>query len=168
MNAGFRAYESHQSRYPGPKKAPSMSRIRGLSWCIQPDGTGSMQWTIKGSQRRPGLPVMQHLFPSRKAMSFRILGVGAGGGQPCCDAWTTRLALQSARDGTRWRVLSRLTTFHNISPVFRKTKKNWPLVVAVTARCAQEVSRQEWIKGFGDELREQRARRMWQVGVVDQ
>lgn len=45
----------------------------------QPSGTLKTGITRRGSRRDPGLPVTQHLLPSRFRMASRDIGSGAGG-----------------------------------------------------------------------------------------
>lgn len=57
---------------------------------IQPDGTGRMGMTWRGSQNMPVLPVTQHLPPSRLVMVRRVMASGGGGGYPFCETWNIR------------------------------------------------------------------------------
>lgn len=99
--SGLLAYESHQSRYGGPKKAPSMSKTRGFRhelsagcqinrvWrtasptfsSTQPAGIARMGRTTRGSHKVPAFPVMQHRFPSRRLIPRCTAGSSGGSGR---------------------------------------------------------------------------------------
>lgn len=62
---------------------------------------------------------MQHLPPSRWMISWRMVGLGAGGGRPRCEAYREFSFLYIHTGHMR---TPRLTAFNNVRPIFHQVE----------------------------------------------